>query len=403
MKARTGLALIGAALAAGLLLGASPASATELCKAAEKECASKNVYESATTLEASTSKALIESSLGTITCESTLKGETLTSVGNPLTAEISSIAFSGCKKEAEKCTAETLNLPYFAQVDETVEGEGTFEVWGDASSTMTLSVSCSLKCKFSAESMPLKLKGGSKAELSASGAALEKGEGTSCPKTAKLTAAYTVNTPAPLQVEARPTKLCKEEPIEATCPGGQAFSGAVKGYLAGVNVAKLVGTGPEASGTVTCTESPLAGSFNSNGRGEISTGGLKFTSGGGGACTSNLNGGTPTVAITVLNLPWNRSSINFMRTTEPQGRSNFWGTRNPKLKVVVNGTECVYFLRIMFSDITNPILFGPMEMKVQWQSLRTSGPTNICPAFFEVEGNWWLESSTNENIWVGRQ
>jgi hypothetical protein len=407
MRSAISVTTLALAVIGMLAFLASPALGVELCSAKEAACSEAHTYGDPTALEASTTEAAIETSLGNLACHSTIKGETLAEVAEPLPGVVNSLTFTECKLGGTACTVEAKGLPYYTNLSATTEGNGDLLVPSEAKAKLSASLSCSsgLKCTYGAEAMELEVQGAEKATIVAGKEPLERESGFLCSATATFTAKYAVSAPAPVWVEAATTKLCKTSLEGAEeCPAGQAYSGGIKAYLPGANEAKVVSLlGPP--GTVSCTEAPIVGSFGAmgSGRGEVTSFTMKT---GGVNCPSSLNG-TPTVAVTVENLPANQSTFLYRQSGFVQGTLQASGQRNLKLRMVPTGagTECVYILLYRAWRVENPPLAPPIPMAITataWRGPRTEGLTTVCPAQVEIRGTWYVETAGNENLWLAR-
>lgn len=106
-----------AAIAVMAFLGAGTASATTLCKVAEKNCAAANQWGSEVTVVANSTSAVLTGSLK-VECASKIKMLTLELSGKPLKADVTELSWSGCKGGCSG--AETTTLPTGS-----IEGSGT--------------------------------------------------------------------------------------------------------------------------------------------------------------------------------------------------------------------------------------------------------------------------------------
>jgi hypothetical protein len=212
-----GLALVAAA-AMTAILGASTASATELCKVMTTPCPAASVYKEKTALKASLvpeKVAELTSSIDNVTCKkSTVGGETTNAGGSGTTAvtgTISSLTFTECTDSfGNSCTVAKEFLPSSASVT----GGGTstpstfsFNITGKAGAN----VKCGalINCTFFLENKSLPGQNPVASEeskamplITASGVSLShvSGQGFLCPSTATWNAPYEVTSPTPLVV-----------------------------------------------------------------------------------------------------------------------------------------------------------------------------------------------------------
>jgi len=207
-----GLAAI-AAVAAMAFVGASSAMAesTALCKVSTSPCPEKSLYPSGTVIKAQllpgTESLLLgpepESKIEVQCTGSTSEGKTTgASLANPLTGELTSLAFSGCTYGAPKTPACEVNVEKLGVLTllKTAVNLGEAKVTG-----VLVTVTCAavLKCTYTTEALPLHAKGtgpsGEVAELTASKAPLvQEGVGVGCPAKGFFDAKYEITSPTPI-------------------------------------------------------------------------------------------------------------------------------------------------------------------------------------------------------------
>ncbi|HSR93799.1 MAG TPA: hypothetical protein VLK56_02950, partial [Solirubrobacterales bacterium] len=142
-----------AAMALMALVGAGNASATVLCKAtpsAKGVCPAGEKYAANTTVTAKSGTATLDTNTEDVTCEtsSTAVKNTAES-GSPLSGEVPSLTFSGCKSTGGvTCSVESVGAPWGANVAWSSGGNGNLTV-----SNGGARVSCGfgfLQCRFGA-------------------------------------------------------------------------------------------------------------------------------------------------------------------------------------------------------------------------------------------------------------
>jgi hypothetical protein len=203
------VSLAAMAIAAVMAFAAagSASANTVLCEHEEGKSAPaicETPYAGGTAIEGKSTKTVLESSLGTVTCtESVSKGKTSEESGNPLKGKIESLTFSKCTLGTTSCTATSVHLPYNAAVTHT---EGTFngimKVTNGGTGAPGATVVCGslINCTFTAEGIELDALGGNPGSIVANKETLGHEAGLICPTTATWTATYTVNTPNPVFV-----------------------------------------------------------------------------------------------------------------------------------------------------------------------------------------------------------
>ncbi|MGN6276246.1 MAG: hypothetical protein ACTHNP_10010 [Solirubrobacterales bacterium] len=195
-----GLAAI-AAMALMAFAGAGTASATRLCKAAEKTCSSANTYPKGTEIVASLEKettAILRNTESSIvdTCTgSETKGKTENESGTSVSGPISSLTFTGCSNPTSVLKNGSLSVTNISGTNNgTVtakESEVTISVFGTT-------------CTFGAGGGTTlgTLTGGAMATMDIKAVVNLVAGSFLCPKTAVWEAKYTVTKPEPLFVTA---------------------------------------------------------------------------------------------------------------------------------------------------------------------------------------------------------
>jgi hypothetical protein len=158
------------------------AAVTKLCKANEAVCSAGNTYASGTKIEAETKSGgatwsgLTEGSrfttnLGTVVCDSKLKGETNAASGEPLPASVTSLTFASCSIsvgggttacEVGLGTGSANNLPYKSSLEAFGGGNGSLTAASGGGGQPGMSVQCGaiLSCSFSEAPIALSFTGG---------------------------------------------------------------------------------------------------------------------------------------------------------------------------------------------------------------------------------------------------
>lgn len=147
-------------------------------------------------LETSVEKATLTTSLGTISCMSSFKGEVLKGEGEPAaTGEVLGFSFNECKtSEGVKCTLSPKNLPYEASIVG-MSNKGSMTVSDPIGVGSKVECSLSINCELLAKSTELSFAGGEPAVITASEVEFEA-VGLMCPKTATWTATYKLAKPS---------------------------------------------------------------------------------------------------------------------------------------------------------------------------------------------------------------
>lgn len=127
-------------LAFAAIAGAGSASAVELCKEVVNPCPVGQRYPSGTLIEGTNSGDVIIQTTGgvtnqKVTCKkSTLKGNTINTMGIPLFAEVKSLTFGECSENITggACTAAGVETPWGATITTdtagTVDGKGLMAI-----------------------------------------------------------------------------------------------------------------------------------------------------------------------------------------------------------------------------------------------------------------------------------
>jgi hypothetical protein len=230
-----------------------------LCKTTEEPCAEANRYGAGTKtlakLKTGTSFLVKDSGGSTLTSctASTLEGEVTGAGGRSKapSADVSTASFSGCSLPT---TAE--GLPWHAEIS---RGEsGTTETIAK----MTVKINTVLYGLCVYQGNPtFTLTGGTQAELSVSGATLERVSGAACPTTATLSATYVQSSPSPFYLSYPPplgsTVLCKN--TEEPCAEANRYGAGTK-TLAGLKTGTSLVVKDSGGSTLTsCTASTLEG------------------------------------------------------------------------------------------------------------------------------------------------
>jgi hypothetical protein len=156
------VAVMATALTA--MFGVGSAFASEnitLCKVAEEPCKAENHYPIGTALVAkSVGTVNLSGGLGTLKCNSEVKGKITTTGGKTattITGEITSLTFSGCTLTTgfgtHECTVSSTGLPYVSHLTRTAPTTGSLTV-----TKPSANISCPaafLTCTVSAESVTL--------------------------------------------------------------------------------------------------------------------------------------------------------------------------------------------------------------------------------------------------------
>ncbi|HVD87003.1 MAG TPA: hypothetical protein VNB59_06305 [Solirubrobacterales bacterium] len=200
---------------AGLLAGASSASATTLCNEAANPCPEGRRYNMGTTIKmAQKAKVKLEmGGLGNLECnKSNLEGATTANSGNPLTGEASSFTLKECDLNGVRCANDpagvgtnwVMNVEWGAVV-----GNGTWKLKKHLGGVDPgFSVNCQVggvivNCTFSKVEWILTTTGGNPAILSMVKAVMNRA-GLACPANAELTVEYEVTEPKPLFISKEP-------------------------------------------------------------------------------------------------------------------------------------------------------------------------------------------------------
>jgi RHS repeat-associated protein len=196
----------GVALGALCLLVAfagGTASATTLCSINVSPCAGVE-FKSGSKLKATASSPVFNSSIGTVSCEtSTFEGETTSDggEGKAVEATLSSLTFTGnCHLGKTSCTLTTVSLPSGT----TLSGEGGSGTLNlGKGGELTIKCGILLNCTYSLEEVELELIGGSPALAVIYEHELTKSKGI-CPKSTVWTSEYKLQAPEALYLVASP-------------------------------------------------------------------------------------------------------------------------------------------------------------------------------------------------------
>jgi|GEM_PF-6272843 len=225
MSLRTRYSVAMAAIAASMLVvafAAGPASGTELCAEASYPC--EEPYPSGTDVEAQLkpgTEATFTISAMTIKCNtSTIKGETLAAAGTPLSAEITSVAFSECGTVCQ--AVEALSVPWEATIEavEAGEGDGTLTVVNPEVKLKKCTI-FNFSCTATAAAMELDAIGDDEDPEVLAVEEKVTISGAFCGTSGTMSASYVVAEPSALFVGPRDTVLCKEAAMP--CPGVKKF------------------------------------------------------------------------------------------------------------------------------------------------------------------------------------
>jgi hypothetical protein len=197
--------LLSLCLGIAAAVGTGTASAVVLCKQRTSPCPAASIYPSGTALSAQLSPktfSYFTTSLGTVLCTgSTLAGKTTTASGNPLSAAITGLAFTGCTLNSLSCTVKVNGLPSTALVFAGTGGNGTLSSKFEATTSCGTTFLCSLE----SNNVGFSVTGGSPAYLGVNTAlSTFWAPGTICPTSVTWHADYEVTAPNPLFVIANP-------------------------------------------------------------------------------------------------------------------------------------------------------------------------------------------------------
>jgi hypothetical protein len=353
--------------------GASLNAGTALCETELEACNTATTFSAATELKGpllSGTEAVIETGLGTVNCAgSSIKGNALGKESEILRGEVSSLTFESCKSGAKACTITTEKLPYTGELTYAGEGDGTIDFTAlKAASSVKIVCEGILNCTFGGASK-LKLEGGEPAEILASKESLSVTGGSLCPKeAAALTAAYELTTPAtPVFVSvvgAIPARLCAGAPAvnpdtnRLACPGAGYF-GEIRTRGTSLTEFKQITAPLE---WIECKETEIIGRFNEDGSGSPAPaqGITLFTyKSEGGPCSSTLFGGTPEVAVSMLNLDYPSTAIGYASKEPAEGSFGIGGqVGSPvELRIQFGTTTCDFSRQSLSGEITNAFSF----------------------------------------------
>jgi len=187
------------ALTLPIALGESTAAATALCETEVVEGNCARPFAKETIYLGKAASSVFETSLGTITCASSIEGklsEGPTAAEKPLATSVTSLTFSSCLLGGSACTVTPSGLPYSGSLLWTGGDNGTLTMKAGGAGPIKATVKCgfTVSCTIEAEP-PLTLDGkASNATLAASKAKLTT-SGLICPKEAIWSATYTLSAP----------------------------------------------------------------------------------------------------------------------------------------------------------------------------------------------------------------
>ena len=292
-----GLAVAMTAAAMALIASSALATPTALCKSAAElpSCGESNQYPSGTSIEASSTNAAIETSIGKVTCsESSLKGKITASSGEPLPVELSQWSLAGCIIHtigSPKCTVTEVGEPSPGSIAWKESGNGTLALSKGAAGEPGWALSCAgfINCTVTGQPS-LDIAGGS---ITASNETLQSqtGPGKQCPKTASISGTYSVSSPSPVYVAKASfkTHLCSTKTSPCTgveYPAGTAVTASSTNLIIRNNAADL-----------SCNSS-LSGEVSDASAGSVKITGWSLT-----GCTSTIGSCT----TSSMNLPYSGS------------------------------------------------------------------------------------------------
>jgi hypothetical protein len=195
------------------------AAKTKLCKENVTACPAGQTYPAETMIEGETKSggvtwggltdgSKLVTSLGTLSCDSKIKGKTSEKEGEPLNAEISSLTFTNCGLSSELGVSQECSigggtgnagfLPYKSSLTATIGGSGNLSIGSGTGGEPGFSVVCGeiMNCTFSKAPIGLQVAGGAAMVASAEAKAVVLNRaGSKCPTTASWTAKYLFTTP----------------------------------------------------------------------------------------------------------------------------------------------------------------------------------------------------------------
>lgn len=374
-------------------------ASTALCEANFPACPLAALYPVHTALKGSLesgTSATMEGSFGLLSCgESSLEGETLAEVGEPLSAKASALSFGSCTFGKTECSVEAEHLPYELAIASSGSGNGTMTV-SASGETPQLHLTCGKAVNCTAKgNLELTFEGGEPGRIVAESEPLS-GEG-GCAEFS-FSATYVLSMPGfGFAFLAQPivpdtTKLCSMAPTSVAgrlqCPNNTAYSGEVLGELAAGVVEFKSRGGPTTS--ITCNEMSYKGQFANNGdplAGEGITV-LTFTNNTGGTpgqrCPSSIGGAGATAALTTEGT-LNGSYFRYSGTGNPTGGANFRtaaGAAFIKFVIYDNtnaviGT-CVFGAPGLVADVANGSA-GHTLLTFARDMVLDTGPQPLCP------------------------
>jgi hypothetical protein len=175
---------------------------TVLCSEDVATCAEDAVHLSGTSIQAhlaAGTNLTIAAGATEVTCKkSTLTATTEAEVGSPLPVGIGFSA-TKCTSAGESCTVSQVGGSAGGIEAAGATGDGTLTRSGEGSPGFKV-ICSSLECTYSAAAIPFDLGGGNPASLAAEVTLEYEAGSESCASTAQLSAAYTIESPAPLFV-----------------------------------------------------------------------------------------------------------------------------------------------------------------------------------------------------------
>ena len=343
MKALHGLIAAASLALAISLLFAHSSPATALCEQEPVEDQCGPAYEKETTFSAISTNAVVETSIGNVTCkEAQLKGslsEAPTEAEKALASQITDFSFTSCALGESKCTTKTLNAPYAGSFAWTEGADGTLAINNGGGGSPSVSFECGffVKCTLSAEPV-LAMTGGEAKEASLAANKLSlKASGILCPKEAFLTVTYVLTAPSEgkafVAQNRAMVKLCAEWNGANTCPGAKTYGigEEVKAELSmgGTFTFKVSGQ----LKNPTCTGSVLKGSISAIAWPLL----INMSE----LTLSNCAGNT--CAISAEHLPY-RTEVNAYMPLDGNGplKMESSGAGPPEFKIACGGFTCVY-------------------------------------------------------------
>jgi len=378
-KSKALLAAI-AVLACSALLGVGPASATVLCKSSPSThaCPTSDLYGKGTSLSSHVkSGTSIIFTIGAgetyISCsEGTVSG-TISNPGSTTTStEFSEVAykFSSCNR-----SMATVKKGLGAVTWTTGTHNGSVAQANNEISWNIGGVNCYYTIGTSGFS-PMEIQGGASATLQYSKTAVVKTAGSFvCPNEMKMTATFSVETPAPLYVEqgVPASVLCKSAPASHVCPAGDVY---------GVGTSISANLVPKTSFVLSSTSNEVLASCTAGGfSGTVSAAGSESTSARLEKTEHTYSGCTTTVtgvSTGEMELNWVTGTDNGVATQT--GGESQW---------TLFGVKCTY-------SITGGEIIGGAAPKLLYHETtvaKTAGGF-LCPAQLKATAEYNIESPT---------